>query len=112
MPSSDAIAGPIGVKVSKLLPSVNCRSGVSSCARRPETSCSAVMPPIACSALSASARYVRRPMTTASSPSKSGRVSSRGMTMSSPWPMTDDGNFAKTTGTAGTSSSDSSACER
>ena len=37
--------GPIGVNVSKLLPSVNWRSGVSSCARRPETSSSAVMPP-------------------------------------------------------------------
>ena len=37
--------GPIGVKVSKLLPSVNWRSGVSSCARRPETSSSAVTAP-------------------------------------------------------------------
>ena len=37
--------GPIGVNVSKLLPSVNWRSGVSSCARRPETSSSAVTAP-------------------------------------------------------------------
>ena len=55
-PSIDAIAGPIGVKVSKLLPSVNWRSGVSSCARRPETSCTAEIPPIASRAFSGVAR--------------------------------------------------------
>ena len=58
------------------------------------------MPPTAARASSASARYVRRPITTATSPSKSGRVSSRGMTISSPGPISDDENFAKTTGTA------------
>ena len=44
-PVARARLGPIGVNVSKLLPSVNWRSGVSSCARRPETSSSAVTAP-------------------------------------------------------------------
>ena len=46
-PSAFCTNGPIGVNVSKLLPSVNWRSGVSSCARRPETSLTIVMPPTA-----------------------------------------------------------------
>ncbi len=51
-------------------------------------------------------------MITASSPSKSGRVSSRGMTIDSPVPISEDDHLANTTGTVGTSSSDSAACER
>ncbi len=56
MPSAEATHGPIGANVSKLLPSVNWRSGVSSCARRPETSFIAEMPPTAARAAAASAR--------------------------------------------------------
>ena len=56
LPSIEAIAGPMGVNVSKLLPSVNWRSGVSSWARRPETSWTTEMPPIASRAFSGVAR--------------------------------------------------------
>ena len=56
LPSALATHGPIGANVSKLLPSVNWRSGVSSWARRPETSCRQVMPPTALRASSAEAR--------------------------------------------------------
>ena len=55
-PSAAAMHGPIGANVSKLLPSVNWRSGVSSWARRPETSFTAVRPPTAARAAAASAR--------------------------------------------------------
>ena len=50
--------------------------------------------------------------TTASSPSKSGRDSSGGSTIDAPWPTSEDGYFANTTGISGGSRPDSAACAR
>ena len=57
----------------------------------------AVIPPIARRAWSSSALKTRSPSTTATSPSKSGRVSSRGTTMSSSGPTSAEAHLAKTT---------------
>jgi len=111
-PSGEATHGPIGVNVSKLLPRVNWRSGVSSCARRPLTSLTAVIP-----ADRLGARFVARAVGPPADHHGDlalvvGRVSSRGSRSAPRARSSDEPNLAKTTGTSGGSRFDSAACAR